>query len=105
MKDRWIEPVSDADEKQEAQFETWISGENIPFVSPEAEANYRARATLMKDAIQLKKTPQRIPICPSAGFFPAQYAGISMYEAMYDYDALTRARSFWYFAQARVNAS
>ena len=91
MKDRWIEPVSDADEKQEAQFETWISGENIPFVSPEAEANYRARATLMKDAIQLKKTPQRIPICPSAGFFPAQYAGISMYEAMYDYDALTRA--------------
>jgi hypothetical protein len=91
MKERWVEPAPDADEKQAAQFESWISGENIPFVSSEAEAEYKVRATLMKDAIQLKKTPQRIPICPSAGFFPVQYAGISMYEAMYDYDALTRA--------------
>jgi hypothetical protein len=91
MKDRWINPLTDADEKQEAQFESWISGENIPFVSSEAAADYKARATLMKDAIQLRKTPQRIPICPSAGFFPTQYAGISMHEAMYDYDALTRA--------------
>jgi len=88
MKERWITPSSDADEKQEAQFETWISGENIPFVSSEGEANYKSRATLMKDAIQLKKAPARIPICPSAGFFPIQYAGASMYDAMYDYDVL-----------------
>ena len=91
MKERWITPSSDADEKQEAQFETWISGENIPFVSSEGEANYKSRATLMKDAIQLKKAPARIPICPSAGFFPIQYAGASMYDAMYDYDALAQA--------------
>ena len=91
MKERWITPSSDADEKQEAQFETWISGENIPFVSSEGEANYKSRATLMKDAIQLKKAPARIPICPSAGFFPIQYAGASMYDAMYDYDVLAQA--------------
>jgi hypothetical protein len=91
MNERWITPASDADEKQAAQFETWISGENIPFVSAEAEADYKARATLMKDAIQLKKTPARIPICPSVGFFPIQYAGVSMYDAMYDYDVLTQA--------------
>jgi hypothetical protein len=31
MKDRWLEPASDADEKQEARFETWLCGEGIPF--------------------------------------------------------------------------
>ena len=91
MKDRWLEPAADADEKQEDRFETWLSGEGIPFASPEAEEDYKARVTLIKDAIQLKKTPARIPICPSAGFFPMQYAGVSFYDAMYDYDALTRA--------------
>jgi hypothetical protein len=91
MKARWIEPASDADEKQEAQFEIWLSGKDIPFVSPEAEAAYKDKVVLMKDAIQLKKKPARIPICPSAGFFPIQYAGVSMYDAMYDYDVLTRA--------------
>jgi hypothetical protein len=91
MKERWVEPATDADEKQKARFETWLSGKGIPFESPEAEADYKARITLMKDAIQLKKTPRRIPICPSAGFFPVQYAGVSMYDAMYDYDALTGA--------------
>ncbi|MEJ2247534.1 MAG: uroporphyrinogen decarboxylase family protein, partial [Acidobacteriota bacterium] len=91
MKKRWIEPAPDANEKQEARFETWISGENIPFVSSEAEAEYKDRATLMKDAIQLTKPPRRIPICPSVGFFPVQYAGVSMYDVMYDYDILARA--------------
>ncbi len=91
MKARWLEPAADADEKQEARFETWLSGEGISFASPEAKEDYKARVTLIKDAIQLKRTPARIPICPSAGFFPIQYAGVSMYDAMYDYDALTRA--------------
>ena len=60
-------------------------------MNAEAEEDYKTRVTLIKDAIQLKKTPERIPICPSAGFFPMQYAGVSFYDAMYDYDALTRA--------------
>lgn len=91
MKQRWLEVAPDADEKQEALFDSWLSGKGIPFISPEAEAAYKERATLMKDAIQLKKKPQRIPICPSAGFFPIHYAGHSMYKAMYDYDILAQA--------------
>jgi hypothetical protein len=90
MKERFFEVTSEADENQEDRFETWLAGEGIPFVSPEAEADYKARVTLLKDAIQLKKAPQRIPICPSAGFFPIQYAGFSMYDAMYDDDALAQ---------------
>ena len=91
MKERFLEVTSDADENQEARFQTWLAGKGISFASSEAKANYQARAKLMKDAIQLKKAPLRIPICPSAGFFPVQYAGISMYDAMYDYEALTCA--------------
>jgi hypothetical protein len=91
MKERWTEVLPDVSEKQDAQFENWLSGKGIPFVSPEAEEAYRERAILMKDAIQLKRTPSRIPVCPSAGFFPIQYAGVTMYDAMHDYDILTRA--------------
>jgi hypothetical protein len=91
MKDRFLEVSADADQKQEKQFDAWLEGKGIPFDGADAEAAYRARIALMKEAIQLKKAPQRIPICPSAGFFPVQYAGVSMYDAMYDYAALTRA--------------
>ena len=84
------------DEKQDATFEKLLTpkgpdGNDLQFQSPEAQANYRASITRLKDAIQMKKSPARIPICPSAGFFPIQYAGVSMYDAMYDYDVLTTA--------------
>jgi hypothetical protein len=91
MKERFLEVASDADEKQEKQFDTWLSGKGIPFISAEAQEAYKARVLLIKDAIQLKKQPSRIAICPSAGHFPVQYGGISMYDAMYDYDALSQA--------------
>jgi hypothetical protein len=91
MKERFIEVSPEADRKQEERFSLWLSGEGIPFADNEALAAYRERATLIKDAIQLKKNPSRIPICPSAGFFPIQYAGATMYDAMYDYDILTSA--------------
>ena len=91
MKERWLDVGPDADEKQEAQFEVWLSAKGIPFATPEAEKAYKDRVTLLKDAIQLKKSPGRIPICPSAGFFPLEYAGVTMFDAMYDYNSLTRA--------------
>ena len=90
MKKRFIDISADAEQKQEERFETWLAAKGIPFTSDSAAAAYRDRVTLIKDAIQLKKAPARIPICPSAGFFPVQYAGVSMYDAMYDYDVLAR---------------
>ncbi|MGD2097847.1 MAG: uroporphyrinogen decarboxylase family protein [Desulfobacterales bacterium] len=91
MQKRFIDVSTDAEEKQEQQFSVWQRGKGIPFVDDEAYAAYRKRVSLIKDAIQMKTVPARIPICPSAGFFPIQYAGVSMYDAMYDYDILTRA--------------
>ena len=91
MKERWLEIAPDADEKQEVLFDIWLSGKDISFSTPEAERDYRERVTLLKDAIQMKKPPQRVPVCPSAGFFPIEYAGFTMYDAMYDYDVLIKA--------------
>jgi len=91
MKERFQDVLPDADQKQEKRFEIWLSGQRIPFADADSEAAYRERVTLIKDAIQLKKRPARIPVCPSAGSFPIEYAGISMYDAMYDYGVLQDA--------------
>jgi hypothetical protein len=91
MKERFVAVSADAEKKQEERFGVWLKGEGIPFFDADAEAAYQARVGLIKDAIQLKKTPKRIPVCPSAGFFPMQYAKITMFDAMYDYSALIRA--------------
>ncbi|MGB5984677.1 MAG: hypothetical protein WBG37_05175, partial [Desulfobacterales bacterium] len=91
MTKRFEQLTPDADQNQEEQFNVWRSGQGIPFVDEEAEKAYRERVTLLKDAIQLKHPPRRVPICPSAGFFPLEYADVRMYEGMYDYQALERA--------------
>jgi hypothetical protein len=91
MKKRFLEVSADAEQKQEARFAAWLKAEGIPFVDSGAAAAYRERVTLLKDALQLERIPDRIPVCPSPGFFPNEYAGITMYDAMYDYHALGRA--------------
>jgi hypothetical protein len=97
MKERFLEISADADQKQEEQFTIWLAGEGIPFADADAKAAYQERVTLIKDAIQLGQKPGRIPICPSAGFFPIQYGGITMYDAMYDYQALKKAWQRYHF--------
>ncbi len=80
-----------ADEKQEAMFAQWLSPQGVEFASPEAEKAYKERATRLKDAIQLKKKPDRVPIMPMLGFFPAYYSGLTPQDMMYDYEKLSGA--------------
>lgn len=91
MQERWITLSDSARKNQDAMFDTWQTAAAVPFAGPEAEAKYRERVSLYRDAIQMEKAPGRIPVCPSAGSFPIEYAGISWYEAMYDYDRLASA--------------
>lgn len=89
MEKKWEE--MSADEKQEDLFQRWLSpkdhdGNDLKFKSPEAKKSYQATITRIKDAAQLKKVPDRVPIFPNAGFFPAFYAGVTPQETMYDYD-------------------
>ena len=88
MEKTWDEMT--VDEKQEAQFRKLLSpkdpeGKDLKFQSPQAEANYKASITRIKDAIQLKKTPDRVPITLLPSMFPFINAGMTVQEAMYDY--------------------
>ncbi|UCF73839.1 MAG: uroporphyrinogen decarboxylase [Deltaproteobacteria bacterium] len=89
MEKKWEEMSSD--EKQEAQLQKWLSpkdpeGNDLQFQSPQAEKAFKERATRLKDAIQMKKRPDRVPVFTIYGFFPALYAGFTPQEVMYDYD-------------------
>ena len=83
MEKKWEELSSD--EKQKVLFKRWLSppGE---FASPEAEKLYKERATRIKDAIQLKKLPDRVPVFLIPSFAPAFYSGMTPQEVMYDFD-------------------
>jgi hypothetical protein len=91
MKERWIQVKPDADKKQEEWLNGWVSGKGITFQNPEAEAQYRETAQMIVDAIQLQKPPKRVPISPSVGYFPIEYAGISYHDMMYNQEVLIKA--------------
>lgn len=56
------------------------------FASPEAEVEYKARVARLANAIRLEKTPDRVPVCPRVGFFPAYYSGFTPQDVMYDHE-------------------
>ena len=85
-----------ADEKQDAKFQELLSlkdaeGNDIQFQGPEAKEKYLASLTRVRDAIQMKKTPDRLPILVLPSMFPFLHAGITPYDAMYDYEKATTA--------------
>jgi hypothetical protein len=75
------------EEKREERFNSWLSPRGIQFGSPAAEKSYRERVNRLIKVIRLE-TPDRVPVYPSVGFFPAHYSGITTQEAMYDYGKL-----------------
>jgi len=42
------------------------------FADERAQAAYRERVTLLKEAIQMKQRPARIPVCPQPDFSPCR---------------------------------
>ena len=78
------------DEKRTARFEAWLAADDIEFVSPQAKNSYRQRVQRFIDVCQLRK-PDRVPVSPTMGFFPAIYAGITVKESMYDYEKMAAA--------------
>jgi len=94
MEKKWEE--MSPEEKQEVLFQRWLSpkdpeGKDLKFQSPQAEKTYKERVTRIKDAIQMKKLPDRVPAFVLPSFFPVYNAGFTPQEAMYDYDKLHTA--------------
>ncbi|HEX7475299.1 MAG TPA: uroporphyrinogen decarboxylase family protein [Dehalococcoidales bacterium] len=77
-------------EKRADRFEKWLSVEGIKFGNLEAGQSYRARLTRIINAIKMKE-PDRVPCFLPTGQFPAYYAGITVREAMYNYQEMKRA--------------
>ncbi len=75
------------EEKLQERARQWKFPGGLQFASPEVERAYQNRVQMLLDAVQLRK-PERIPVCPSAGFYPFAYAGVTAQEAMYDYERL-----------------
>ncbi len=78
------------DQRREELFAAWLSPKKAEFASTDAEKAYKKRVTRFKDAIELKK-PDRVPVFPMIGFFPAFYAGMNAQDVMYDYEKLVTA--------------
>jgi len=94
MEKKWEE--MSADEKQEVQFQKLLApkdpeGNDLNFQSAEAEADYKASINRIKDAVQLKKTPDIVPLTLLPSMFPFINAGLTIQEAMYDYDKTVAA--------------
>ncbi len=84
------------DEKLEALWQGVLSpkdpqGNDLQFQSPEAEKAYKDRILRFKDAVQMEKLPDRVPVTIFPSMFPWTYAGMTVQEAMYDYDKCTAA--------------
>jgi uroporphyrinogen-III decarboxylase len=94
MEKKWEEMSSD--ERQEAMFQKWMSPEGVEFKSPEAKKLYKERATRIKDAIQLKKKPDRVPVFLIPSFGPAFYSGLTPLDVMYDSEKANQAWKKFY---------
>jgi uroporphyrinogen-III decarboxylase len=78
------------DERLEARLEHWAGAPDIAFADDASAGAYRERVGLLRDALALRR-PARVPVCPMFGVYPLAYGGVSVREAMYDYDRFSQA--------------
>ena len=77
-------------DKSKGMLDSWCEATGIEFMSEEAEEAYRKRARRVADVIQLR-VPDRVPVVPSFGMFPALDNGYTCEEVMFDYDKAHQA--------------
>lgn len=84
------------DQKREALWQGKLSpkdpqGNPLQFQSPEAEKKYKESVLRFKTAIEMEKLPDRVPVTIFPSMFPWKYAGMTVQEAMYDYEKCAAA--------------
>ena len=71
-------------DKTQEMLETWCSGQGVSFRDERAQENFQKRARRVADVIKLK-VPDRVPVVPSFGMFPALDNGYTCEEVMFDF--------------------
>lgn len=66
------------------KLERWCEAEGIDFRDTRARDAYMARARRVADAVLLRP-PDRVPVVPTFGMFPALFSGYTCEEVMFDY--------------------
>lgn len=80
-----------ADEKLQHRLNAWLNTP-VEFVDADAEAGYKGRVTRLMDAMLLEKEPDRVPVpLLTAEVYPALWAGLTPYDAMYDFPRAAEA--------------
>jgi hypothetical protein len=79
-----------ADERLQTRFHIF-GNPSLPFASPKAEAEYKARAARLTDAFLLRETPDRVPVTTLNQFYPAHRMGYTPHDVMYDQDKAAKA--------------
>lgn len=74
----------------EVSLDAWANGAGIEFIDEESEARYKEKAGRLATAIR-GETPDRVPVIPSATFYPAFHAGYTPEEVMNDPEKLADA--------------
>ncbi len=87
MEKKWEEMT--AGEKRKYLFQKWQSPD-VKFKNSAARQAYQERTQRLKDAIEMK-VPDRVPVFPMIGFFPAYNAGYTPRDVMYDYRKMRAA--------------
>lgn len=75
-------------EKLTKRLDNFVEAQGIEFVSPEAENAYKERATLIRDALELKKEPTRVPVNLNVSDYAIKRAGFTARDGMYNPEKL-----------------
>ena len=78
------------DERLRRRFAAFVEP-GLEFSSPEAAAEYKARATRLKNALLLEGEPDRVPVSVLAGYYPATRKGLTPYDVTQDYGKAAQA--------------
>lgn len=82
-------------ERRARRLRRWIGAAGVEFQRESTKEAYRERIQLFIDVLRLLK-PERVPVSALMGFYPARYGGLSMKEAMHDYEKLAAAQTAFY---------
>jgi hypothetical protein len=88
MGEAWKEMMPE--ERQAARLDKYVAMPGFEFASPEAEAAYLERSTIIREAIEMK-VPAQVPVFPSEGLFTAFYSGLTMKQTLYEYENVAEA--------------
>jgi hypothetical protein len=82
-------------ERRRRRFDKWLAAQAVAFMSDEARQAYTSRIGLLIDAIELRK-PARVPVNAVMGFYPTRFSGLTLKEAMYDFERTAAAWTAFY---------